>query len=123
MPSVSPSEAKTTTQSSLDTTFDTKTVPATPLITLSTLSDNITNEITLGEEEMTTDKYKETTLQPTSSEETEDSSEFIGVTGTSSEETLESEEEEEAATTVADIEPINFNLTSSTSPGNTHSIY
>lgn len=77
-----------------------------------------------GEEDLSTDKYRETTLQPTSSEELEDSSEYIGVTGTSSEDILESEEEEEAATTtVADIEPINFNLTSSTSPGNTHSIY
>lgn len=77
-----------------------------------------------GEEELSTDKYRETTLQPTSSEELEDSSEYIGVTGTSSEDILESEEEEEAATTtVADIEPINFNLTSSTSPGNTHFIY
>lgn len=76
-----------------------------------------------GEEEKSTDKYQETTLEPTSSEETEGSSEYIGVTGTSSEEMLGSEEEDETTTTVADIEPINFNLTSSASPGNTHSLH
>lgn len=123
VPSVSPSEATTTTQSSLDTTHDTKTVSVTALMTFPTLSDNITNEIVSGEEVMTTDKYQETTLEPTSSEEMDGSSEYIGVTGTSSEEILGSEEEGEASTTVADIKPININLTSSASPGNTHSIH
>lgn len=125
VPSVTPSDTETSTQSSLDTTFDTKTVSAAPLITLSTLSDNITNEITSGEEAEveSTEKIRETTLVPTSSEEEqEDSSEYVGVTGASAEETAESDEDE-TTTTSAETETINFNLTSSTALGNnTHFI-
>lgn len=72
------------------------------------------------EEEMPqTEKILETTLEPTSSEEVDNSDEYIAVTGSSSEYPTESEEDEEDQTTiepvdVAETEPTNINLTSST---------
>lgn len=127
MQSVTPSDVKDeTTQAQLDTTTETKSISSTPLITLTTLSDNITNEITEGDEELSTEGIRETTFEPTSSEETEDSSEYIGVTGSSSEYPLESEEEEEETTTTMMDSPeansANTNLTLSTltPSGNVH---
>lgn len=119
MPSVTPSDVKAST------TLETKIISSTPLITHSTPSDNITNEVELSEETSSTDKILETTLEPTSSEELEDSSEYIGVTGSSSEYPFESEEDE--STTLENVEPdaTNANLTSPilTQPGNiSHSL-
>lgn len=120
MQSVTPSDVKETT---LETTTEVKTFSSTPLITLTTLSDNITNEITAGDEESSTEKIRETTLEPTSSEEMEDSSEYIGVTGSSSEYPLESEEGDEDTTTdslEADFANANLTLSTLTPPGNVH---
>lgn len=111
VPSVTPSEAKTSTQSSVDTTQTENKLASTPLIPLATLSDNVTSEIVL-EETFSTEKFRETTFEPMSSEEQEDSSEYIGVTGTSSEDPFESEEDG-TTTDNLETETININLTSS----------
>ena len=115
--SVTPSDVKASTQLTLNTTLETKIISSTPLITLSTTSDNITNEVEHSEETAATDKISETTLEPTSSEEQEDSSEYIGVTGSSSEYPFESEEDE---TTTIEPDETTYNITSPilTQPGN-----
>jgi len=115
VPSVTPSDASASTQSPLDTstTLETRIISSTPLITLTTLSDNITNEITPVEEVAeSTEKIRITTLEPDSSEEVDDSSEeIVGVTDVSSEEPTESDEDE-TTTEPGEAEPLN--LTSST---------
>lgn len=120
VPSVTPSDVKASTELTQNTTLETKIISSTPLITLSATSDNITNEVELDEETAATDKIIETTFEPTSSEEQEDSSEYIGVTGSSSEYPFDSEEDE--ATTIDNVEPdvTNVNITSPilTQPGN-----
>lgn len=129
VPSVTPSEVKTSTQSALNTTLEIKVAPT--QATLPMLPENITNEITLSGEMPATEKISETTLEPSSSEEVDDSSdELVAVTGSSSEYPTESEEEEEDQTTiepadVAETEPTNINLTSSTITqfGNKHNSY
>lgn len=119
--SVTPSDVKQeTTQAMLDTTTETKMISSTPLITLTTLSDNITNEITSADEETSTEKIRETTLEPSSSEEIEDSSEYIAVTGSSSEYPSESDEEEETTTESLETDTDNSNLTTLVSSGNVH---
>lgn len=131
VPSVTPNETKTSTQSTLDTTIESKVAPSTVFTTLPSLSENITNENIMEEEEMPqTEKVFETTLEPTSSEEVDNSDEYIAVTGSSSEYPTESEEDEEDQTTmepadVAETEPTNINLTSSTITqfGNTQLIH
>jgi hypothetical protein len=112
VPSVTPDEAKTSTPS----TVEPKIESTTPSLTLSTLSENITNEVTSSEEISPTEKIRETTIEPTSSEEEEEegegeeesSAEYIGV-NTSTE-----SEEDETTTETSETESINVNLTSST---------
>lgn len=105
VPSVTPSDAKTSTESTLDTTVEVKTFSSSPV----TLSPNLTIEVTSSEETVSTEKLGDTTLEPTSGEEIDDSTEY----GTSSE-YPESGEEDETTTETAETEPININLTSST---------
>jgi hypothetical protein len=116
VPSVTPDDVKetttTTTQAPLDTTLETRTASAEPLITPQTVSDSLTNEIT-PEGEMSTERLRETTLEPENSAEVEEedsSDEYIGVTG-SSEEPAESEEDE---TTTEALEPVATNNQTST---------
>jgi hypothetical protein len=133
VPSVTPSEAKTSTQSSIDTTLETKIVSTTPqlalsttpLLALSTLSENLTIEVTSSEENVSTEKFRETTLNPSSIEESEeetitigeDNEDIISFPGNSSEE-LESGEEETTEGMLTTefsetMEPFNVNLTTS----------
>jgi hypothetical protein len=126
---VTPEEAKTSTQSSVDstleskvitTTIGTKVVTLTPPVVQSTLSENLTIEVTSSEEDASSEKFEETTVNPTS---TEDSGEQIGVgedletefPQTSSEEVEEIEEEATERTTTEypeTMEPFHINLTS-----------
>lgn len=125
MPSVTPDEFKTSTQSSVDTTLESKFVSSTPLIALSTLSDNLTIEVT-SSEEVSTDRLRETTLNPSSNEESGEEVTDPEIVPTisypeennSSEEVGSGEEEEEATERFTTEyfeteEPFNVNLTTS----------
>jgi hypothetical protein len=123
VPSVTPDEAKaTTTQAPADTTPETRTASAEPLITPQTVSDDLTNEIT-PEGEVSTERLRETTLDPSTSEEVVDeedaSDEYVGVTGSS-----EEEEDESTTEPPEPFSPNNQTSTSSESPlttaGNSH---
>lgn len=124
MPSVTPEEAKTSTASSVDSTLESKVVTTTlgtkvvtlmPPIVQSTLSENLTIEVSSSEE------ATDTTLNPTSTEESEEQitvgEEIDEFTQSSSEETEEAEEIEDGVTErmtteyPETIEPFNVNFT------------
>ena len=133
MPSVTPEEAKTSTQSSVDatleskvvtTTLGTKVVTLTPPIEYSTLSEILTTEDSLSEEYFSTNKFRETTLNPASSEDSgeqitvgEDIDDNLSEFPQTSSEEIEEIEDEATERTTTDYpeteEPFNVNLTTS----------
>jgi hypothetical protein len=127
VPSVTPSEYKASTPSSVDTTLESKITATTPLIALSTLSENLTMEVTSSEEIESTEKFRITTLNPSSDEELgeqitvgEDIDDIDDITTefpeTSSEE-IDSDEDETTDRITTEypetVEPFNVNLTTS----------
>lgn len=106
----------------MDTTQE--SITTTPSIALSTLSENLTIEVTSSEENVSTEKFRETTLNPSSNEESgeqitvgEEIDETISEPAGNSSEEVESGEEEttEKMTTeyFETMEPLNVNLTTS----------
>jgi hypothetical protein len=104
----------------ITSTIGTKVVTLSPPVVQSTLSENLTIEVSSSEEDASSEKFEETTLNPTS---TEDSEEQITVgedletefPQTSSEEVEEIEEEATERTTTEypeTVEPFHINLTS-----------
>jgi hypothetical protein len=130
VPSVTPEEVKTSTQVSVDTTLEskvitttlgTKVVTLTPPVVHSTLSENLTIEVTSSEEDLSTEKIEETTLNQNSVEEQSEEQIKVGedpeteIPENSSEEIEESEEEATERMTTEypeTTETLNVNLTS-----------
>lgn len=107
-----------------DTTLETKIIATTPSIALSILSDNLTIEVTSSEENVSTEIFRETTLNPSSNEESEEQitvgedfedlfttfpDDLSEENGSGEEETTEGMTTEYPET----VEPFNVNLTTS----------